>query len=86
LIMDEPTAGLDIVTRNSILNLLKKINKEGKTIVFTSHYISEMENLCDKIIFLKNKKIVFTGKKEDLMNYYKDFDTLEDFYINLYNE
>ena len=40
LIMDEPTAGLDILTRNSIINLLKKINREEKTIVFTSHYIS----------------------------------------------
>jgi len=86
LIMDEPTAGLDILTRNSIINLLKKINREEKTIVFTSHYISEMEDICDKIIFLKEKKIAFSGRKEDLTNYYKDFDRLEDLYIYLYNE
>jgi ABC-2 type transport system ATP-binding protein len=86
LIMDEPTAGLDILTRNSIINLLKKINSEGKTIVFTSHYISEMEEICHKIIFLKDKKIAFSGIKEDLIKYYKEFNRLEDLYIHLYNE
>jgi len=85
LIMDEPTAGLDIVTRKSILNLVKKLNEEGKTVIFTSHYVNEMKNLCDKVILLKEKNIIFDGSFNELKFKYPDIESIEDIYIYLYN-
>ncbi len=85
LIMDEPTAGLDIVTRKSILNLVKKLNEEGKTVVFTSHYVNEMKNLCDKIILLKDKNIIFDGSFNELKLKHPNIDSIEEIYIYLYN-
>lgn len=49
LVMDEPTVGVDIYSRKLILNGIKKLRNEGRTIIFTSHYIDEMELLCDRI-------------------------------------
>jgi ABC-2 type transport system ATP-binding protein len=85
LIMDEPTAGLDIVTRNSIASLIKDLNKEGKTVIFTSHYVSEMKNLCDKIILLKDKKIIFQGSIKELNNEYPEIKSIEEIYLYLYS-
>jgi len=85
LIMDEPTAGLDIVTRKSILHLIKKLNKKGKTVIFTSHYINEMKNLCDKIILLKSKSIIFDGSFKELTLRYPNIKSVEEIYLYLYN-
>ncbi len=85
LIMDEPTAGLDIVTRNSILDLVKKLNEEGKTVIFTSHYVNEMKNLCDKIILLKDRKIIFDGSFEELSIKHPNIESIEEIYLYLYN-
>ncbi len=85
LIMDEPTAGLDIVTRNSILDLVKKLNEEGKTVIFTSHYVNEMKNLCDKIILLKDRNIIFDGNFNELALRYPNIESIEEIYLYLYN-
>lgn len=66
LILDEPTADLDPLLRNHIWNLIKKINKKGTTIILSSHHLAELENLCDRIIIIKEGKIVAKGKPEDL--------------------
>lgn len=57
LILDEPTAGVDIELRHQLWNFLKKINKEGTTIVLTTHYIEEAEKLCGRIGVIHEGKI-----------------------------
>ncbi len=58
LILDEPTAGVDIELRYMLLDFLKKINQEGKTILLTTHYIEEAEKLCDKIAIIDSGNII----------------------------
>ena len=67
LILDEPTAGLDVELRYELWDLLKKINKEGKTILLTSHYIEEIEALCKTVCIIHKGKILALGSKEDIM-------------------
>lgn len=70
LIMDEPTEDLDPVLRKELLALLKKINDEGTTIIITSHMLSDIENVCDKIAILHNGYIVEEGSPLVLKNKY----------------
>ena len=58
LILDEPTAGVDIELRYLLWDFLKKINQEGKTILLTTHYIEEAEHLCDRIAIINQGKII----------------------------
>ena len=53
LILDEPTAGVDVDLRKSLWNYIKKINKLGTTICLTTHYLEEAEELCDRITIIK---------------------------------
>ena len=66
LILDEPTAGVDIELRHMLWDFLKKINQEGKTILLTTHYIEEAENLCDRIAIIDNGNIIIDDKTETL--------------------
>ena len=63
LILDEPTAGVDIEIRRSMWNLLRKINAEGTTIILTTHYLEEAESLCRNIAIIDEGKII----ENDLM-------------------
>lgn len=54
LLLDEPTAGMDVFARRQMWNLLKKLNKQNLTILLTTHYMEEAENLCDRVGFMKN--------------------------------
>ena len=66
LILDEPTAGVDIELRHMLWDFLKKINQEGKTILLTTHYIEEAENLCDRIAIIDNGNIVINDTTKSL--------------------
>ncbi|MCF7865832.1 ABC transporter ATP-binding protein [Candidatus Woesearchaeota archaeon] len=66
LILDEPTADLDPVLRNNIWNLIHKINKKGTTIILSSHHLSELETLCDRISILKEGKVLETATPKEL--------------------
>ncbi|MCF0147237.1 MAG: ABC transporter ATP-binding protein [Clostridium sp.] len=66
IIMDEPTVGIDPQSRNHILESVKKINEEGTTIIYTSHYMEEIEELCNNISIMDNGKIIAKGTKEAL--------------------
>ena len=61
LIMDEPTEDLDPLLRKQMIELIKKIKKQGTTIILTTHLLNEMDQVCDKIAILFNKKIVEDG-------------------------
>ena len=67
LILDEPTAGVDIELRHMLWDFLKKINKQGKTILLTTHYIEEAEKLCDYITIINDGKIIKSDTKENLL-------------------
>ncbi len=58
LFLDEPTVGVDVQTRFAIINYLKELNKNGTTLIYTSHQLSEAEGLCDKIALLDEGKII----------------------------
>jgi len=68
VILDEPTAGVDIELRQQLWNYIKELNKFGKTIVLTTHYLEEAENLCDKIAIIHKGRVVANDKKEVLMD------------------
>jgi len=61
LIMDEPTEDLDPLLRQQMIELIKKIKKQGTTIILTTHLLNEMDHICDKIAILFNKQIVEDG-------------------------
>lgn len=77
IIMDEPTVGIDPQSRNHILNMVKKLNKEGCTIIYTSHYMEEVQQLCNKIVIMDNGKLIAKGSKDDLISLISDNSTLE---------
>jgi len=66
LLMDEPTVGVDIQSRSFILDALSALKKEGRTIIFTSHYIDELETLCDRIAIMDKGKILAMGPADEL--------------------
>ena len=65
-ILDEATSGLDIITSQIILNFIKDEKEKGKTILYSTHYMEEAENICDKIIMINKGKIITTGTPEQI--------------------
>ena len=72
IILDEPTAGVDIEIRSSVWNYIKKINNLGTTICLTTHYLEEAENLCDTISIINNGKKIAEDSKKNLLNIISD--------------
>ena len=68
LILDEPTAGVDIDIRRSVWNYIKQISSKGTTVCLTTHYLEEAEQLCDNIAIINNGKKIIEGTKKDLLN------------------
>lgn len=80
LILDEPTAGVDVELRHELWQYMQKLNNDGTTILLTTHYIEEAEKLCDKISLISDGNIVKTGTVEELKKAYKK-KTLEEVYL-----
>ena len=68
LIFDEPTVGIDPQSRNFILEKIKEANNDGTTVIYTSHYMEEIEAICTRIAIMDNGKIVAIGTKDELKN------------------
>lgn len=68
LIMDEPTVGIDPQSRNHILETVKKLNQEGMTVIYTSHYMEEVEYLCERIAIVDQGLVIASGTKAELCN------------------
>ena len=66
IFLDEPTVAVDPQSRNNILSGIKKLGREGTTIIYTTHYMEEAEMLCDRIIILDKGKIIAQGSSEEL--------------------
>lgn len=83
LILDEPTAGVDVKQRYDLWEYLRELNKSGTTIILTSHYLEEVETLCSEIAIINHGKIVAQGTKEDFT---KDGKKLEARYLEITGE
>ena len=68
LILDEPTAGVDVELRKNLWHYIRKLNKNGMTICLTTHYIEEAQELCDYITILNKGKIIKSDTKINLLN------------------
>lgn len=77
LIMDEPTVGIDPQSRAYILEAVKQLVEEGMTLLYTSHYIEEVEMLCEKIYIMDQGEIIASGTKEKLKSLVSDHQTIE---------
>lgn len=80
LILDEPTAGVDVEQRHDLWEYLKEMNGRGKTIILTSHYLEEIQYLCDHIAIINHGKIVAEGTKADFM---RDGKSVEQTYLEI---
>jgi len=66
LLMDEPTVGIDPQSRNHILDTVRELNREGMTVVYTSHYMEEVEALCDRIAIVDHGRVIAQGTLDEL--------------------
>jgi ABC-2 type transport system ATP-binding protein len=80
LILDEPTAGVDVELRLELWHYVQRINAEGTTILLTTHYLEEAEQLCDQIAFINHGEIVGRGTSRELSAQF-GVSSLEDAYL-----
>ncbi len=66
IIMDEPTVGIDPQSRNHILDSVRLLNQQGATVLYTSHYMEEVEELCTRVAIMDQGRVIAQGTKEDL--------------------
>jgi ABC-2 type transport system ATP-binding protein len=71
IILDEPTVAVDPQSRNSILEGIQRLNREGATIVYTSHYMEEVEQICTRIAIMDKGQVIALGTKEELKSMIK---------------
>lgn len=72
IILDEPTSGLDPLMQRTFFNLIKTENERGATVLFSSHILSEVQNLCSRVVIIKDGRIISTQKISELReNAYK---------------
>lgn len=72
LIMDEPTVGIDPQSRNHILDTVLELNKQGMTIIYTSHYMEEVEYLCNELCIMDEGNIIASGTGQELIDLVKE--------------
>jgi ABC-2 type transport system ATP-binding protein len=83
LFLDEPTVGVDVQSRNVIIEQLKKLNKEGTTIIYTSHHLEEAEDFCTQIAIIDYGNILIQGTPAQLIANTPGSSSLEDVFLNL---
>lgn len=76
IIMDEPTVAVDPQSRNKILEGIQKLNQQGSTIIYTSHYMEEVEQICTRIAIMDHGQIIASGTKEELKKMIKTGETI----------
>ena len=82
LVLDEPTAGVDVELRQQLWDYVRSLHAQGVTIVLTTHYLEEAEQLCDRIAFIANGQIVAEGTTAQLSAHF-GVSSLEDAYLEL---
>jgi ABC-2 type transport system ATP-binding protein len=81
LFLDEPTVGVDVQSKNVIIDHLKQLNKGGTTIVYTSHHLNEAEHFCSRVAIIDNGKIILKGTPKALISSNEKAHNLEDVFI-----
>ena len=66
-IFDEATSGLDIISSKVILDFIKKEKKNNKCIIYSTHYMEEAENICDRVILIHKGQIIKEGRPKDII-------------------
>lgn len=66
IFLDEPTLGLDVLSAVNLRKLIKELSREGKTIIYTTHYMKEAEEICDRVLFINKGKVLDIGNIDDL--------------------
>lgn len=80
IILDEPTVGIDVQSRNQILNSIRILASMDRTVIYVGHYMDEIDKICDTICVMKKGRIVLQGPKEKLLKDYH-YSSLEELYI-----
>ena len=83
LFLDEPTVGVDVHSKNVIIEYLKQVNATGTTIIYTSHHMVEAEDFCTRIAIIDNGKILTDGTPAELITATVGAQTLEDVFLSL---
>ena len=83
LILDEPTAGVDVDLRRKLLESVRELNRQGVTIIYTTHYLKEASDICDRIAIIDKGKLVALNSTQELL---KNNSDLEEVFINLTNK
>src|SRR5579885_3500653 len=81
LILDEPTSGLDPIGRMKVREIIQRLKNEGKTVLFSSHELGEVETVCDRVAILHQGKLQVEGRVSDLMNQYQS--NLEQIFLKI---
>ena len=76
IILDEPTVAVDPQSRNKILEGIQQLNKQGSTIIYTSHYMEEVEQICTRIAIMDHGRVIASGTKEELKQMIKTGETI----------
>ncbi len=85
LFLDEPTVGVDVHSRNVIIQHLKEINAAGTTIIYTSHHMEEAQNFCTRVSIIDHGKILTEGTPAELISRNAGSTNLENVFLNLTN-
>lgn len=80
-ILDEPTSGLDVISSKVILDFVKEAKGLGKTILYSTHYMKEAENICDKIVMINKGKIITIGTPDEIRKKTKTTNLRDSFFV-----
>ncbi|MCB0456238.1 MAG: ABC transporter ATP-binding protein [Flavobacteriaceae bacterium] len=83
LFLDEPTVGVDVQSKNVIIEYLQQLNKDGTTIVYTSHHLNEAEDFCHRVAIIDKGCIITKGIPTDLIKQQKHTHNLEDVFLSI---
>lgn len=83
LFLDEPTVGVDVQSKNVILDHLKQLNRDGTTIIYTSHHLNEAEHFCTRVAIIDEGKILLKGVPKDLISAQENAHNLEDVFLSI---
>ena len=83
IILDEPTAGVDVQSRNMILDFLKSMRYEGATIIYSSHVLEEAERICSHLGIIDEGKLITTGTRTSIMSAHHECKNLEQIFLKL---
>ena len=81
LFLDEPTVGVDVQSKNAIIDYLKQLNADGTTILYTSHHLNEAEHFCTRVAIIDLGTIVCKGKPVELVTQQKNAKNLEEVFL-----